>query len=694
MRKMSNPHRFEHLLQPGRIGTVQTKNRIMKNGTHNFYDTEDGLQNDRNIDFYDVLARGGVGLIVVASAPLVPDARGYRIDRDDFIPGFARLADTIHRHEVPALVQLFHVGPMSPPFFEGPQPVAASSIPKNESPRPQWGVARSLTIPEIEEIEERFIQAAVRIKKAGYQGIELNSATNHLLNTFLSRAWNRREDEFGVENLDSRTKIVTDIIKEVKRLNGDDFAVIALINGAEVGLKNGITTEESTAIARILQDAGADAIEVRAEYYSWTADDALRESTHFPDVYFYPEPSGATDAPIDRAHFGAGANVPLAAAVKKHVSVPVITVGRLDPVQGEAAIREGSVDFVSFNRRLIADPELPNKVMAGHLGDIAPCTACISCFNLGEHGQPVECRVNAALGREREYEIKPAGHKKKVMVVGGGPAGMEAARVAALRGHDVSLYEKERYLGGSLPLAAMVKGFEREDLMALSKYLERQIVKLGVKIHRGTAVGRREVAKEKPDVLIVAAGGAHREPEVAGLDRSNVVTGENLHKRLKSYLAVFGPKLLRQLTHFHMPLGRRVVIMGGGIHGCQVAEYLVRMGRKVTIVESGEQIGEGLPDILIRPYLLNWLREKGVAFMAGVSYERITERGLVVKTSEGIMRTVEADTIVTALPLLANSNLARGLQGSAPEVHIIGDSRAPGMIIDAVADGSRIGRVV
>jgi 2,4-dienoyl-CoA reductase (NADPH2) len=691
---MSARSKFKHLLEPGRIGSVRTKNRIIKNGTHNFYDTEDGIQNDRNIDFYDVLAQGGVGLIVVASAPLIPDARGYRLDRDEFIPGFARLADTIHKHDCPAMVQLFHVGPMSPPFFEGPQPVAASSIPKNESPRPQWEQARELTIPEIEDIIDRFAQTAARIKKAGFDGVELNSATNHLLNSFLSRAWNRREDPYGCGSFEDRTRIVVDIIKEIKRRNGQDFAVIALINGAEVGLKQGITTEESRVIAGMAEAAGADAIEVRAEYYSWADDDEHRESTHFPDMYFYPETPSIGGAEVDMRHHGAGANVPLAAAIKRVVSVPVITVGRLDAEQGEAAIRRGEIDFASFNRRLLADPELPNKIATGRLDDIAPCTACISCFNLGEHGHPVDCRINASLGREREYEIKPADVRKKVMIVGGGPAGLEAARVAALRGHEVMLYEKERYLGGSLPLAAIVKGSEREDLVSMVRYLATQIKKLGVEVNLGVEVDRSLVERIKPDAVVLAAGGAHSIPALPGIDGPKVVTGRDLHRRLKAYLAFFGPGLLRWLTKFYMPLGKRVVIMGGGVHGCQVAEFLVKRGREVTIVDTAAQIGDGLPDVLIKPYLLNWLKAKGVTMMTGVTYEQITDKGLILMTGDGQRKTVVADTVVTAMPLVANSVLQDSLEGSAHGIDTIGDSREPNMIIDAIADGSRVGRAI
>ncbi len=692
---MSGTTHFKKLLEPGRIGSVRTKNRIIKNGTHLFYHEKPGGYMDRrNIDFYDVLARGGVGLIVVASAPLGLEAPvGYRIDRDEYIPGFSELARTIHKHGCPAFVQMFHLGPMQPTFLPG-EPAAASSLPKNESPRPQFGVARALTIPEIEDIVDEFAQAARRIQEAGFDGVELNSATNHLLNSFLSRAWNRREDAYGCGSLESRAKIVVEIIREIKERNGRDFVVISLINGVEPGLKNGITVEESAGIARILQSAGADAIEVRGEFYSRPEDDALRESTHFPDVYFYPESPRPLGAELDGSRHGAGFTLPVAAAIKKAVSVPVITVGRLDPELGERAIRRGMADFISLNRRLLTDPELPNKIMSGRPEDIAPCTACISCFDFGEHGQPVYCRVNASLGREREYEIRRADLKKRIMVVGGGPAGMEAARVAALRGHEVMLYEREHKLGGSLPLAAMVKGSEREDLLSLVRYLETQITKLGVSVSRGVEVNRSLVARTRPDVLIVAAGGLHNVPDLPGIAGPNVVTSRDLHRKLKAYLRLLAPRWLRWLTRFWMPVGKRVVIMGGGVHGCQVAEFLVKRGRRVTIVDTAETIGEGLLETLLKPYLLNWLREKGVVMKAGVTYDRITHDGLAVLTKEGGRQIIEADTIVTALPLRPNTELLKGLEGSAPEVYAIGDSREPNMIIDAIADGSRIARAV
>lgn len=243
-------------------------------------------------------------------------------------------------------------------------------------------------------------------------------------------------------------------------------------------------------------------------------------------------------------------------------------------------MRRGKVDFISFNRRLMADHELPNKLAEGRLEDILPCTGCLTCFDNNEHGRPPLCQVNAAIGKEKEYEIKPAKKKKRVMVVGGGPAGMETAKVAALREHEVILYEKEHKLGGSMPLAALIKGFEREDILSLIRYFKTQITKLGVDIRLGKEVNRSVIEEVKPDVLIIATGGTHNIPEIPGINRRNVVISRALHRKLKSYLRFFGPRVLRWLTKFWMPLGKRVVIMGVIYKAArQLSSWLSEAGR-------------------------------------------------------------------------------------------------------------------
>jgi 2,4-dienoyl-CoA reductase (NADPH2) len=321
----------------------------------------------------------------------------------------------------------------------------------------------------------------------------------------------------------------------------------------------------------------------------------------------------------------------------------------------------------------------------------------MTCFDKGEHFQPVVCRVNASLGREKEYEIKPAATKKKVMIIGGGPSGMEAARVAATRGHDVTLYAKEKKLGGSMPVAFMVKGFKREDITGFSNYLAAQVKKLGVKIKNSTAATAETVHKQKPDVLILAAGGTHYIPDIPGMDQKKVLTGEELHGRLKTFLKFTDPATIRKLSNLWLPsIGKNVVIMGGRLHGCQTAEFLVHRGRNVTIVDDGarEEIGDGLLEVFLKPYLFYWLEDHNVEILSEVKYEAVTQKGLVVTTRDGARKTLAADSVITALPLKTSEELAKRMADMAKEVHVIGDAGKPALILDAVADGARIGREI
>lgn len=691
---------YTKLFEPIHIGKVRLKNRIMKNGTGLFWDdpATGGFMNDKYIAFFEALAKGGAGLVVSPTGPLQEGPMpGFNIMRDEYIPGWQKLSDAVHKYDCPIFLQIFHLGGMTPLFVTAPPGIFASSIPKEESPRPGFAVAREITIPEIHEIVERFAKAAERTKKAGFDGTELNGACNHLLNSFLSRAWNRRHDEYGCDTMENRARMYVEVIKEIKRLNGKDWPVIALMNGLEVDLRDGITKEESTQFARMFIEAGADAIEIRNEYYTWTRDSKRRESLHFPDVYFYPEHTEPLQDYVDGSGYGAGANVPIAAEIKKAVNVPVIVMGKMNWDIGEKAIRAGKVDIISMNRRLFADPQLPNKVKEGRIEDITPCASCMTCFNLGEHFQPVACRVNASFGKEREYEIKPAANKKKVMVIGGGPAGMETARVAALRGHEVVLYDQENKLGGSMPLAAMVKGFEREDIMGFVAYLRTQLAKLGVRVNLGKKVTPQTVMEVRPDVLVIAAGGKDTIPDIPGINGSNVLTGSKLHEKLKFFLKFMSPKLLRSISAIWLPyVGKNVIIIGARLHGCQTAEFLVKRGRKVTIVDSGtkEQIGEGMLEVFLKPYLLYWLADKGVEIIPEVACNEITKEGLAITTKEGSKRILKADTIITALPLQPNTDLAKSMEGKAKEVYTIGDAKEPHMIFDAVADGSRIGHQI
>jgi 2,4-dienoyl-CoA reductase (NADPH2) len=689
--------KFEKILEPCDLGPLKLKNRMLKtaSGTASSYDMG-GFVNKRHISMYEAIARGGAGLIIVEMGGIDPplglhNRNQLLLNDDGHIPGFAEIATAIHKNSSYVLQQLFHAGPWHDPH-SGHQPVSSSSMAADEvlglipsevpTALTREQLPRGLTIAEIEDIVDKFAATAERAKKAGFDGVEVNCGTGHLVNSFLSRIWNKREDSYGCQNMENRTRFAVQIISEIKRRLGKDFVVTALMNVIELGHAKATTVEEGQQIAPFIQKAGADAIHARANAYSGLPEIIRSEQ------YFYPEPPQPLIKELDWRRKGAGALVPLAAAIKKVVTIPVITVGRLDPIIGEEVLREGKADLIGMTRRLLADPELPNKVASGKPEEIRPCTACLFCTSRIRTYQPIACQVNAALGNEADYVIKPAEKKKKVLVVGSGPAGMEAARVSALRGHQVILYEKGHKLGGLLPLASLVKGHEGEFLMEFVHYLRQQVAKLGVDIRLGKELTLSLINEIKPDAIIVAAGGIPVIPEIPGINSRKVVSVPKLHKMLKFWLRYFSPMALGWLTKFWMPVGKNVVIIGGGLQGCELAEFLVKHGRKVTIVEAAETIGEGVPERKKHP-LFRWLKKKGVVMMAGIIYNEITEKGLTITTKEGEKRTIEADTITPAVPLTPNTRLLEAFKGKAAEVYFIGDCVEPKVIIDAVAAGYR-----
>jgi 2,4-dienoyl-CoA reductase (NADPH2) len=489
--------------------------------------------------------------------------------------------------------------------------------------------------------------------------------------------------------MENRTRFLVEVVKEIKKRCGGDFPVQVLINGIEVGVPSdqALTMEESKEIARALQAAGADSLHVRSH---WAG---MHQGSFNQENMFYPEPHiPLSDFPkeLDWSHYGALAQVPIAAEIKKAVTVPVMTVGLIDADSGEQILREGKADLIGINRRFFADPDWANKVRDSRLEDIQPCTHCGTCNT--NYNKPRYCRINACFGTE-SYDLKPATKKKRVVVVGGGPAGMQAARVAALRGHSVTLFEKGRYLGGSMPLAAMVKGFEIEDLRELVRFFKVQLKKLGVNVRLGREFDAKALEETKPDVVIVATGGNPTLPEVKGIERKNVIKSTDLYGKLRLAIRVFGPKLLRDLTKVWMPVGKRVVIIGGAIQGCQLAELLIKRGRKVTIVETGDELGKWLvPERKTR--LFYWFDQKGIERLTGVKLVEINEKGLEIVTRDGQKRLLEADHIIPALPFAENKALMEMIKGKVPEVNCIGDCAGPGVIPDATRAGWQIGNAI
>lgn len=689
--------RFARLMEPGKIGSITTKNHLIKtaNGT-SYIEHETGFVGDRALAYYDALAKGGVGLLIVESCgvefPLACQhvEAQFRLSDDIYIPSYSELAKVVHKYGCPIMIQFQHAGPWNP---TGLLPVrdtkAASALTKEELPGPDFAVPRAMTHDEIKEMIDIWAEAGVRAWKAGFDGVEINGGTCHQINTFLSRIWNRREDEYGPQSFENRARFMAEIIKETKRRTSPDFTVTCLINIREYNHPKATTMEEGVALALEMEKAGADAIQCRAHVYGH------REGLLQPDRLYYPEPSKLIFgllSDLDWSRKGAGATSALTMAVKKAgVKVPVWAAGRLNPNLGEKFLREGRMDFIPMVRRLLADHDFPNKVFAGKLEDIRPCTGCVYCMDVRNRNLPLECRVNPSCGREREYDFRPAEKKKKVMVIGGGPGGMQSALTLALRGHDVTLYDKHSKLGGLMPIAALVKDLETDVLLDLIRWFKLQMKKAGVKLKLGTMVTPELVEREKPDAVVVATGGEVKYPEIPGMNKRNVL----YLTKLDSLLFLVGPKLAGFGSKIFMPVGKRVVILGGEHHACELAEFFTKRGRKVTIVNPDSVWAEGMT-VDDREYLMPWFKEKGVVKYESAKYVEVVDKGMVITTKEGQTITIECDTVVPSLLLKQNLELVEKLKGKVPEIYSAGSCTKPepDLMVDAIAAGAKVGHQV
>ncbi len=640
---------MQKLFEEVYIGSLRLKNRLVMAPVGTNFASPDGYVTERLRDYYEERAKGGVGLIIVEVSCIdqpVGKALGRQIaiDDDRFIPGLTQLAQVIKSHGACAAVQLHHAGRAAKSGISGLQPVGPSSI---RLPLPGFEPPRELSLGEIEEIIRRFAKAAERAMKAGFDGVEIHAAHLYLIAQFLSSASNTRQDGYGGD-LKGRARLLLEVIQAIKGSVGQGYPVWCRINAREYGTESGITVEDAQEVAQMVQNAGADAIHVSA-YGS-----GIHSLIMVPDL--------------------PGALVHLAEGIKKVVTIPVIAVGRINtPEIGERVLQEQKADLVAMGRALIADPELPKKTASGRLDDIAPCVACLNCAEKiqWEDGD-LECMVNAAVGREREYRISAAEKRKKVIVVGGGPAGMEAARVAALQGHQVLLYEKDQRLGGQLLIAALPPNKGRLD--ALTNYLAAQVRKLGVDVQLGKEATPAIIQGSKPDVVILATGVTPVTPEISGIDRAQVVTAQD----------VLSGKA---------EVGERVIVLGGELVGCEIAAFLAEKGKRVTITRRGPRMAVKVARTY-RTVLLDTLASTGVTMLTGVEYEKLTRKGLTITTKEGKRQTIEADTVVLAVGARPNIRLFEALQGMVPEIYLAGDCVEPRRIVEAIHDGSRVARAV
>jgi len=638
---------MDKLFEPFKIGTMKLKNRIVMPPMGTNFSTEDGLVTQRLKNYYVERAKGGVGLIIVEGAYVEPRGKGsirqLAVDHDNKIPGLRELATAVQAKGAKIALQLFHGGRQSHSSIIGTQPVSASEVPchlTGETPR-------ALTLTEIKDVVEAFAEAARRAKESGFDAVEIHGAHGYLINQFLSSLTNRRIDQYGGD-VKKRTRFLLEILERVRKKVGDDYPVLCRINGDDY-IEGGITLEEAKTIAKMLEAGGVDALHVSGGIYDSSVP--------------------VTTAPMALSR---GIMVHLAAGIKEVVNVPVIAVGRInDPELADEILREGKADLVSMGRALLADPYLPQKAAIEVLDEINRCTACDECISKLFFNEDIVCSINASLGKEEEYKIKKAYVQKRVLVVGGGPAGMEAARVSALRGHEVILCEKSKRLGGQLNLAAVPP--HKEEIKNIATYLESQIRKLGVKVILGEAVTPQMVEKIKPDVVFIATGSVPNIPENMIVKAGDIVTAHDLLSGLVS-------------------VGERVVVVGGGMVGVETAEFLAEKGKKVTILEMLGRIGMDMVPMVIT-LLYRRLKGLGVVMLTNAKVEKITRESVVYEKG-GKKQTVPADSVVLAMGSKPNSGLMKALEGKVHELYAIGDADKPSKVLKAIHDGYRIAREI
>lgn len=682
---------YEKLFEPFAIKGVKLRNRIVKSGQWTVYAEPDGAIGDRVVAYYDDLASGGVGLVTVEESvcdfPLGASRMPHiRLDDDRFIPGLKRLADAVHKHGCPIFIQITHAGPAHVPEDEssGARPVAPS---ESDEPVEKENVRvppRALTIPEIREIVEKYAQAARRVKEAGFDGAEMHMAHYALGNAFLSRLQNRRTDEYGCQTLETRARFNLEILRRTREVVGPDFVMGVRMNSREWGHPLGTTLEEGIRFAQMFEAAGADYLQVSAYGYG------KFQLATIPDLVRYPEP--APEAKPFVASIPKGALIPDAAAIREAVSIPVSGVGHLEPESANAVLEQGLVDLVCFGRRLLADPHFPRKLAAGEADRIRPCMRCNVCLHHILLSKPMRCRMNPYVGNELTMPIRRAEKPKKILVVGAGPSGLEAARIAAERGHQVEVYDRRNLFGGLMPLAAFIKGTETDDMNVAIDYFRRELDRLRVPVHLGREVDMKLVDRLAPDAVVLATGSKVLPPTLEVEPGAPFATTDDQRNRAYPILSRLGSRVTDFLTKLYLPVGRHVIVVGGDLTGMETAEWLVKHGRQVTVVEAGDTLGVGLPvPWLVR--LTPWLQARGATLLTNTTALRARRGGLDVREASGATRLVAADSILYVSKYAANDDLMDSLRGKGPEVHRAGDARGgePGYVLEAIASGAAIG---
>ncbi|MCX5998078.1 MAG: NAD(P)/FAD-dependent oxidoreductase [Chloroflexi bacterium] len=625
---------YSALFQPGKIGTLQLKNRLIMPAMGTQLADVDGRVTQRLIDYYVARARGGAALITPQFASISPDANlrlTMAIYDDSWIGDWRQLADAVHEAGSKLCLQLMSIGMLF--LYSGFDPNTCTVEVPSLMPWLKPGLPyRELTLADIDRYVNDFAAGAVRSREAGADAVELHACHGCLVGSFLSPAINRRTDQYG-GSVANRTRFARRIIEEMRARLGPDFPVVIRMNASD-DVQGGLAIEEAVQQALILESAGVSAISVSGGLEFW--------STLSVPSYLS----------------GYGPMVPLAEKIKRAVKVPVITAGKMTPEMAAKVIEDHKADFIAMARPLLADPELPNKLQQGRPEEVRKCIYCNNCLKSATdpNAGPMSCSVNPFVSRESKYPFKRAPAPKKVVVIGGGLAGMETAIYLSERGHRVSLFEKERQLGGQWNVACASPG--KDAYGSLTDYLKRSLDRHGVQVTLGTEVTKERVLAMKPDVTVVATGALPVGLRVPGGSLPHVVQG---HDVLGGKAAVKG----------------KAAVVGGRFIGMEVAIMLKEQGRDVCLVTKA---GLGEDGIKLEQFTFKSLADRvvelGVPLFLNAPVLEITSTHVVIDLN-GQVYQIPADTVILSVGMRSVNGLAKDLEGLVPELYTVGDCVKP-----------------